>query len=77
MFFQGLYAKKPKKYGIKVMCLTDAKTSYLYNAYIYTRKNSDGVGLSPEEQKMLIPTQAVLRLCQPVQGSNKNVTGDN
>ena len=59
------------------MCLTDAKTSYLYNAYIYTRKNSDGVGLSPEEQKMLIPTQAVLRLCQPVQGSNKNVTGDN
>lgn len=75
--FKVFMPKKPKKYGVKIMCLTDAKTSYLYNAYIYTGKKSDGVGLSPEERKLLIPTQSVLRLCQPVIGTNKNITGDN
>lgn len=77
MPIQSFYAKKPKTYEVKIICLTDSKTSYLYNAYIYSGKNSDGVGLPPEERKLLIPTQSVLRLCQPVRGTDKNISGDN
>lgn len=60
------------------MCLADSKTSYLFNAYIYTGKNSDGVGLSPEEQlRMNKPTQSVVRLSKPISKSNRNITADN
>lgn len=69
--------KKPKKYGIKVMCLADAKTSYLCNAYIYTGKGSDGVGLTEAEKNLSIPTQSVVRLCKVIEGTNRNVTADN
>lgn len=48
--FKVYMPKKPKKYGVKVMCLTDARTSYLYNAYIYTGAGSDGQGLSDQER---------------------------
>lgn len=75
--FRVYMPKKPHKYGIKIMCLTDAKTSFLYNAYIYTGKDSDGIGLSPKEQQLSKPTQSVVRLCKPIQNSNRNVTGDN
>lgn len=41
--------KKQCKYGLKIMCLTDAQNHYLYNAYIYIYiycgKNSDGAGI--------------------------------
>nr|CAH7732304.1 unnamed protein product [Callosobruchus chinensis] len=30
-----------------------------------------------EENKFLVPTQCVLRLTKPIQGSNRNVTADN
>ncbi|KAJ8872480.1 hypothetical protein PR048_026086 [Dryococelus australis] len=33
---------KPRKYGIKIMALTDAKTHYFLNGYIYSYKGSDG-----------------------------------
>lgn len=33
--FRIYMPNKPAKYGIKIMCLTDAHSSYLYNAYIY------------------------------------------
>lgn len=49
--FRVYMPSKPKKYGLKVMCLADAKTSYLFNAYIYTGKGSDGIGLSEKEKK--------------------------
>lgn len=75
--FKVFMPKKPKKYGIKVMCLCDAKTSYLLNAYIYTGKGSDSVGLNEAEKNLAIPTQSVVRLCQPIINSNKNVTADN
>lgn len=75
--FRMYMPKKPKKYGIKVMCLADAKTSYLCNAYIYTGKGSDGVGLSETEKNLSIPTQAVIRLCKVIEGTNRNVTADN
>lgn len=45
--------QKPKKYGIKIMCLTDSKTSYFYNGYIYSGKDSDGLGLSDVENNLV------------------------
>lgn len=75
--FRVYMPNKPHKYGLKVMCLTDAKTSYLYNAYIYVGKNSDGIGLQPSEQNYSIPTQSVIRLCKPIEKTNRNVTADN
>lgn len=69
--------KKPHKYGIKVMCLADAKTSYLYNVYIYAGKDSDGIGFSQEDLTNKIPTQSAIKLCKPVEQTNHNVTDDN
>lgn len=54
--------KKPAKYGLKILVVCDAETFYVYNAYIYHGKNSDGRGLAETERKLAIPTQSVLRL---------------
>lgn len=59
------------------MCLADAKTSYLFNLYIYTGKGSDGIGLSEKEKNLSVPTQSLKKLCKPIQVSNPNVTADN
>lgn len=75
--FRVYMPKKPKKYGIKMMCLTDSKTSYLVNAYIYTGKNSDGMGLSEKEKEMPVTVQCLTRLCKVIEGSKRNVTADN
>lgn len=75
--FRVFMPNKPKKYGIKIMCLTDSKTAYFYNGYIYTGKDCDGVGLTVEEQHLQKPTQCVIRLCKPIEGTNRNVTADN
>lgn len=69
--------KKPAKYGLKIVLVCDAKTFYVYNAYIYYGKNSDGVGLSDEERKLAIPTQSVLRLCKDFENTHRNITADN
>ncbi|CAH2107383.1 unnamed protein product [Euphydryas editha] len=68
---------KPCKYGLEIKCLTDSATGYLYNAYLYTGKNSDGNGLTEEEKKLLVPTQCVLRLAKPIMRTNRNITADN
>lgn len=68
---------KPCKYGLEIKCLTDARTGYLYNAYLYTGKNSNGFGLSTAEQKLLLPSQCVLRLAKPILSTNRNITADN
>lgn len=75
--FRVYMPNKPNKYGLKVLALTDARTSYFYNAYIYCGKGSDGTGLSEEEKKLTIPTQTVLRLVSPIINSNRNITADN
>ena len=69
--------QKPAKYGIKIMLLVDARTYYVYNAYIYHGKNSDGKDLTEQEKKMSVPTQSVLRLAKVVEQSNRNITADN
>jgi hypothetical protein len=75
--FKVYMPNKPHKYGIKVQCLCDAKSSYLYNAYIYTGKDCDGIGLSAKELMLPKPTQTVLRLSAPILNTNRNITCDN
>lgn len=75
--FKMFMPKKPDKYGIKLMCVTDAQTNYLFNAYVYSGRDSDGNGLSNEEKTFPKPTQATIRLVRPLYGSNRNITGDN
>lgn len=68
---------KPSKYGIKVVCLTDARNNYLNNAYVYSGKESDGITLSLEERKLTIPIRTVICLCKGLERSYRNVTTDN
>jgi hypothetical protein len=75
--FKMYIPNKPCKYGLKIMCLTDARTGYLSNAYVYTGKDSDGQTLNDQEKKLMKPTQAVIRLAKPIEQSNRNITADN
>lgn len=70
--FRVYLSSKPKKYGIKIMCLCDAKTHYLVNAFVYTGKDN-----SPNTNKLSVPTRSVISLVEPIAGTNRNVTGDN
>ena len=70
--FRVYMKSKPNKYGIKVMCLCDAKRHYLLNAFIYSGKWD-----TPNPRKLTIPTMNVLSLIPPVANSNRNITGDN
>lgn len=56
------------------MC--DAKTFYVYNAYIYHGRDSDGLELTETERKLAIPTQSVLRLFKDFEKNNRNITAD-
>lgn len=76
-YFVLYMPKKPSKYGLKMMCLCDSKTSYFYNGYIYSGKGSDGQTLSIDENKLLVPSQAVIRLSEPIHNTNRNITFDN
>ncbi|CAK1582588.1 unnamed protein product [Parnassius mnemosyne] len=75
--FKMYMPKKPNKYGLKIMCMTDAKNGYLVDAYIYLGKDSDSQGLPIEYQRLNKPTQAVLRLVASIEGTHRNVTTDN
>lgn len=71
-FFRLYMKSKPAKYGLKIMCLCDAKTHYLYNAFIYAGKETPS-----RNNSLLVPTNNVLTLTEPIYGTNRNVTGDN
>lgn len=78
--FKIYIPNKTCKYGLKVMCLTDARTGYLLNAYVCTGKDSDGQSLDQTEKRLQKPTQAVfrvIRLIKPIEKSNRNITADN
>lgn len=75
--FKMYLPNKPDKYGLKLMCLTDARNGYLFNSYIYCGKDSDGQGLSEDEKKLSKPTQSVIRLAKPLFQTNRNITADN
>lgn len=75
--FKMYIPSKPAKYGTKLQCLADSSTYYVYNTYLYTGKGSDGRTLPDEYKRKAVPTQAVLRLCEPLYNTNRNVTTDN
>lgn len=75
--FRMFMPKKPAKFGLKIMVLSDARTSYCYNAYLYTGKGSDGAGLGDEYKTLSIPSKAVVRLTECIFDTNRNVTADN
>ncbi|GBP83123.1 PiggyBac transposable element-derived protein 4 [Eumeta japonica] len=75
--FKMYMPKKPNKYGLKIMGLTDAKNGYLADGYLYLGKDSDSQGLPVEYQRLNKPTQAVLRLISSIEGTHRNVTVDN
>lgn len=68
--FRMYIPSKPARYGLKVQILADSKTHYMINSEIYSGKKS-------EKSQFSIPTDTVLRLVDPVDGTNRNITGDN
>ncbi|XP_043529513.1 piggyBac transposable element-derived protein 4-like isoform X2 [Frieseomelitta varia] len=70
--FRQYIPNKPAKYGIKIFTLADANSRYTFSMEIY-------VGIQPEgrykvSNKVL---DVVMRLVQHIEGSGRNVTGDN
>ncbi|XP_030745484.1 piggyBac transposable element-derived protein 3-like [Sitophilus oryzae] len=72
--FRMFIPSKPAKYGIKVQILTDAKTHYMVNAEIYCGAE---IKTAEPKSKLSNPTRVVLRLAQCVEGTKRNITGDN
>lgn len=70
--FRQYIKSKPRKYGIKIMCLCDSKTHYMLNSFVYTGKTT-----SANPKKLSVPTRSVLKLVSPIINTNRNVTGDN
>ncbi|XP_025193545.1 piggyBac transposable element-derived protein 4-like [Melanaphis sacchari] len=62
---------KPDKYGLKIISICDAKTFYFYGGIPYIGKETRN------RNDLLIPTQYVLNLVEPIMGTNRNVTTDN
>ena len=60
---------KPDRYGLKIISLSDATSSYFYNGYPYVGRENQG--------NLTIPTQQALRVLQPIFNTRRNVTVDN
>lgn len=70
--FRQYLPSKPAKYGLKVFALVDAKTAYTYNLETYVGTQPDGPYKYSNSAQDI-----VLRLVQPVEGTNRNITTDN
>lgn len=70
--FKQYIPSKPAKYGIKTFALVDAKTFYTFNLETYVGTQPNG----PYRQENTAE-KITLRMIQPVEGSNRNITGDN
>lgn len=70
--FKQYIPSKPAKYRKKMFVLVDAKTAYTFNLKVY-------VGTQPEGPYKCKNSgeDVVLRLVQPVEGTNRNITADN
>ncbi|XP_045480889.1 piggyBac transposable element-derived protein 3-like [Harmonia axyridis] len=75
--FRMFMPSKPAKYGIKIQLLADAKTHYMVNSEIYCGKQTPSKACLEKGEKLSLPTQVVMRLIEPVKGSNRNITTDN
>lgn len=69
--FRVYMKSKPARYGIKIMCMCDARTHYLYSAFIYSGKEQTS------RNTYSVPSKTVLKLAEPLFDTNRNVTGDN
>lgn len=70
--FKQYIPSKPNRYGIKIFALVDSATSYASNLEVYVGKQPEG----PFEQSNK-PHDIVLRLIEPISGTNRNLTSDN
>lgn len=70
--FRQYIPSKPNKYGLKILALCDAKVFYTSKMEIY-------VGTQPEGPYRVSnsPSDVVLRLCERIFGSGRNITMDN
>lgn len=62
---------KPDKYGIKIVQINDARTSYMFNAIPYVGEIKDRL------KNESVPTYYVRNLSEPIFNTNRNVTTDN
>lgn len=58
----------------KLINLTCAKTAFLHNSYIYKEMESDGGTLCNEEKAVVVSTQAILQVSNPIHGTDRNIT---
>lgn len=70
--FRQYIPSKPNKYGIKILCLSDAKLFYTSNMEIYCGQQPEG----PFKQSNSA-ADVVMRLAQPIFQSGRNITADN
>lgn len=70
--FRQYIPSKPAKYGIKIFSLVDPRTVYTLNLETYLGVQPDGpYKISNASQDV------VLRLVEPIFGTNRNITGEN
>lgn len=70
--FRVYMPSKPAKYGIKVFALVSTTNFYATNLQIYVGKQTQG-----SFQNSTKVNDLVMRLVEPVAGSNRNITCDN
>lgn len=70
--FRIYMPSKPNKYGIKLYALVDAKMFYCGNMEVYIGKQHPGPYKLDTSNAALLP-----RICNPISGTNRNVTMDN
>lgn len=70
--FRVYMPNKPRKYGIKVYALTDARMFYTTSMEVYVGKQPNGPYFVDRSNMAMVP-----RLCEPIRGTKRNVTMDN
>lgn len=68
--FKVYIPNKPDKYGLKIVMMCDSKTFYVVSGIPYIGKEKR------ERSTEALPTQYVLKLCETIYGTNRNVTMD-
>lgn len=70
--FRQYIPSKPGKYGIKMFAMVDARTMYTSNFEIYVGKQPEGPYIISNS-----PSDVVMRLIEPIEGTGRNITTDN
>jgi hypothetical protein len=69
--------QKPQKWGIKVWCLVDSTSKYVYDFEVYYGWNDAQTVLEPPGVEGGLDTHVVLRLVEGLQGKGHVLTTDN